>query len=215
MENNENNVITEKKTNEKSVMICAYASLAISVILVLLWICNVGGLTVVTLETFVGVIVALLAIIVTIAIIWQIYNAIEMRNKIEELKRLEGRIKNQEKSLDIFQNETIAHLYEIAAALTYKNDYYSTAFSLCASSLECLLELDYSEEYESIDANLDVMTRIKEELTKDNINADDLEEIKKTNESIISLPNYKFIKDKYEPIYKEVLSKAKKEEGNE
>ena len=65
--------------------ICAYLSLAISVTLLVLWCCDVGGFTVVSLDSFVGVIVALLAIIVTLAIGWQIYNSIELNERIKKL----------------------------------------------------------------------------------------------------------------------------------
>ena len=79
--------------------LCAYISLAISVTLVVLWCCNVGGFTVVSLDSFVGVIVALLAIVVTLAVGWQIYNSIEIKRKIEELNSLERIIKIQDKTL--------------------------------------------------------------------------------------------------------------------
>ena len=67
-----------KKCKIKFSDICAYLALLFSVVTILLWICNVGGFTVVSLDTFVGVIVALLAIIVTFVIGWQIYNAIDI-----------------------------------------------------------------------------------------------------------------------------------------
>lgn len=66
--------------------ICAYVSLTISVILIALWICNVGGFTVVSLDSFVGIIVALLAIIVAFAVAWNIYNGIDLRNEVKEAK---------------------------------------------------------------------------------------------------------------------------------
>ena len=80
--------------------LCAYLSLAISVSLLVLWCCNVGGFTVVSLDSFVGVIVALLAIVVTMAVGWQIYNSIEIKNKIEELKRLKEDILDQESKIE-------------------------------------------------------------------------------------------------------------------
>ena len=64
--------------------ICAFLSLAISVTMLVLWCCNVGGFTVVSLDSFVGVIVALLAIVVTLAVGWQIYNRIDFKNRIKE-----------------------------------------------------------------------------------------------------------------------------------
>lgn len=66
--------------------ICAYVSLTTSVILIALWICNVGGFTVVSLDSFVGIIVALLAIIVAFAVAWNIYNGIDLRNEVKEAK---------------------------------------------------------------------------------------------------------------------------------
>lgn len=66
--------------------VCAYISLAVSVILMAMWICNVGGFTVVSLDSFVGIIVALLAIIVAFAVAWNIYNGIDLKNDVKEAK---------------------------------------------------------------------------------------------------------------------------------
>lgn len=52
-----------------------------------LWITGVFKLSVVSLDSFVGIIVALLAIIVTVVIGWQIINTIEIREKISELEQ--------------------------------------------------------------------------------------------------------------------------------
>ena len=79
--------------------ICAYISLGISITLLVLWCCNVGGFTVVNLDSFVGVIVALLAIVVTLAVGWQIYNSFEIKGKIEELSALKEIINVQEKTI--------------------------------------------------------------------------------------------------------------------
>lgn len=79
--------------------ICAYLSLAVSITIAALWCCNAGGFTVVSLDTFVGVIVALLAIIVTIAVGWQIYNSIELKNKIEELNSLKVEFQKQKDAM--------------------------------------------------------------------------------------------------------------------
>ena len=76
--------------------ICAYLSLAITITILVLWCSNVGGFTVVSLDSFVGVIVALLAIVVTLAIAWQIYNSFELKAKIEELNVLKTKLFMQE-----------------------------------------------------------------------------------------------------------------------
>ena len=85
--------------------ICAYLSLAISITMLVLWCCNVGGFSVVSLDSFVGVIVALLAIVVTLAVGWQIFNSIEIRNRIEKLDALEEKYREHDK-----KNESITLL---------------------------------------------------------------------------------------------------------
>ena len=77
--------------------ICAYMALLFSMVTIVLWICNVGGFTVVSLDSFVGVIVALLAIIVTFVTGWQIYNTIELKEHIKKVDDLNTRFNNLEK----------------------------------------------------------------------------------------------------------------------
>ena len=89
--------------------LCAYISSAISVTLLVLWCCNVGGFTVVSLDSFVGVIVALLTIVVTLAVGWQIYNSIELNERIKSLNTLEERLIKQDKTLKQ-QNNKSNHL---------------------------------------------------------------------------------------------------------
>ena len=86
--------------NRNLAHICAYISLAISITLLVLWCCNVGGFTVVSLDSFVGIIVALLAIVVTLAVGWQIYNSIEIKNQIEELSTLKEKLNIQEHTMN-------------------------------------------------------------------------------------------------------------------
>ena len=72
---------------EKSSLILSAISLVGVVSVWVLWICDSMELSVISLDTFIGVIVALLAIIVTVAIGYQIINAIEVTDEIKQLKR--------------------------------------------------------------------------------------------------------------------------------
>lgn len=63
-----------------------------------LWLFRNFKLSVVSLDTFIGVIVALLAIIFTVVVGWQIINAIEMRDKLAELEKRQN---------DLIENERI------------------------------------------------------------------------------------------------------------
>lgn len=210
MENNENENENGKKRNGKSVMICAYLALAISVILAFLWICNVNGLTVVTLETFVGVIVALLAIIVTIAIIWQIFNVVEIRNRIQDLNKLEDKINNQEKSLEQFKFEISKDLYSIMMVIKRDKNELLIAFLFSLAALDSEIQLDEPDQY---DIFLDFMETLNE-FVGDSVEADKnlMDSIRERNSGLRSRSNYRLIKRRYEPLYDKLMSKVKKAE---
>lgn len=57
------------------------------------------NLSVVSLDTFIGVIVALLAIIFTVIVGWQIINAIEMRDRMAELEKQHNNLVENERIL--------------------------------------------------------------------------------------------------------------------
>ena len=70
-----------------------------------LWMCESIEFSVVSLDSFVGVIVALLAIIVTVAIGYQIINAIEVKDEIKQLKQRQDIIlENEQRLTDNGQN---------------------------------------------------------------------------------------------------------------
>lgn len=79
----------------------------------LFWTIGSFKLSVVGLDTFIGVIVALLAIIVTIILGWQIVNALEVRGKVEELER------RQASMLDIMDglNKSIQNTVKLGSNL--------------------------------------------------------------------------------------------------
>lgn len=79
----------------------------------LLWIMDSLHLAVISLDTFVGVIVALLAIIVTIVLGWQIINALELQGKIKDLE------KSQSSILDIIRalNENVQNSIKLSSNL--------------------------------------------------------------------------------------------------
>lgn len=134
----------ENKENKKWSLahICAYVSFAISVTILVLWCCNAGGFTVVSLDSFVGIIVALLAIVVTIVLGWQIYNAIELKRKIEELDELKDKLSVQEKEIKQ-QSRRSRHLIAVSLAdiAITRND-YMLAFNYLMTSLCYSLALE-------------------------------------------------------------------------
>ena len=135
-----------KKVNWSIVL--SIVAIALVTIMFVLWCCNVGGFSAVSLDTFVGVIVALLAIIVTIAIGWQIWAAMDLKSnftllnkRILEVERLKAKIKVQENNVRLLYLET-QHFNQLAIAESYKNkDEYINAFLFYMSSLKCALGL--------------------------------------------------------------------------
>lgn len=86
------------KTTKLSIILSIVSIVGVLSIL-MLWIFGCFKVSVIDLGTFVGVIVALLAIIVTIVLGWQIINAIEMREKIAELEQRQSVILDNERRL--------------------------------------------------------------------------------------------------------------------
>lgn len=190
--------------------ICAYLSLAISVTLLVLWSCNVGGFTVVNLDSFVGVIVALLAIIVAFVVGWQIYNSIEIKDKIEGLSTLEVRIKEQEKALkqELLKSEhRLSTIYGIEAR---KDECYIDAFRYIIISINASMQLEMPMNIErcltDLEKTCDLITN------GDTYSPNLYKEICKYNDSIRSLSNYSFIQKRYEKIYNDFISRIKVDE---
>lgn len=187
--------------------VCAFLSLAISITLLVLWCCNVGGFTVVSLDSFVGVIVALLAIIVTLAVGWQIYNSIEIKNKIKELSSLEERIKEQEKKfgLELIKSEQrVAYIFGFSAM---KDEDYINAFRYNIIALAHAMKL---EKPNKIIGSLEGLEKMCEKIAGDSTYPSNLyKEIYSRNDSIKKSINYGFIKERYEKIFNSFISKVK------
>lgn len=187
--------------------ICAYLSLAVSVILLVLWCCNVGGFTVVSLDSFVGVIVTLLAIVVTLVVGWQIFNIIEMKDKIEKLNILENKLTKQEETFKQQHYKSQESINFILGCDSLRDEDYKSAFRFYMFSLENSMKLESSSNVEVLLTAIEkTINRIEEETTCTN---DYMFSIQKSNNAIKSSSNYFFIKNQYERIYKTFNSKIK------
>jgi hypothetical protein len=92
-----------------------------------LWIFEVAPKSIVTIDAFMGVCATVMSIIVTIAIGWQIFNVVEVRNtmryleeqqkKVDELhEKLEKKIRYLEYDFDEMKHHTL-HLHAVTLAL--------------------------------------------------------------------------------------------------
>lgn len=134
---------------EKSSLILSAISLVGVVSVWVLWICDSMELSVISLDTFIGVIVALLAIIVTVAIGYQIINAIEVTDEIKQLKQRQDIIIENEQKLVENGNKYAKLAYNLQAGISHGNatsyydkNQYIEAFAFYHSSLSFAIRAD-------------------------------------------------------------------------
>ena len=82
-----------------------------------LWLFGAIKLSVVSLDTFIGVIVALLAIIFTIIIGWQILNTIEIRNWMSQIEQNQNALAENERRLAENDQLHTLEAYNLHAAI--------------------------------------------------------------------------------------------------
>jgi hypothetical protein len=120
--------------NKKSSNKLANCAIVISIIALLicfvtigLWIFEVAPKSIVTIDAYMGVCATVMSVIVTIAIGWQIFNVVEVRNtmryleekqkKVDELhEKLEKKIRYLEYDFDEMKHHTL-HLHAVTLAL--------------------------------------------------------------------------------------------------
>lgn len=120
--------------NKKSFNKLAVCAIVISIIALLicfvtigLWIFEVAPKSIVTIDAYMGVCATVMSVIVTIAIGWQIFNVVEVRNtmryleekqkKVDELhEKLEKKIRYLEYDFDEMKHHTL-HLHAVTLAL--------------------------------------------------------------------------------------------------
>ena len=187
---------------------CAFFSLVLSLAIIGYWICSVKELSVVNLNTFVGVTVALLGMIVTLAIAWQIYNAVEMRRDIKDLNALRSQFENQKQSFEQQIHSSKAQIYYLFGVGAFQSGSMVDSFRFLISTLEHSLQCSrpinisiYLQKMELAAKNIASNTKYAAEL---------YDEVENSNKTIQSLRNYELIKDRYEPIYNMFISKVKK-----
>lgn len=186
-----------KKCKIKFSDICAYMALLFSVVTIVLWICNVGGFTVVSLDSFVGVIVALLAIIVTFVIGWQIYNAIDIKSKLSEIEVIKLDIAKQREVIQELAETTKHESMLIRAQEFYRSKDFINATICAMESLQHCLPL-------KVPSNINLVLQSVEAFASfinTPILAEENEEILKIDKFIRESNNYIFIQVKYEQIF--------------
>lgn len=108
----------------------------------LLWLCDSIKLSVVSLDTFIGVIVALLALIFTISVGYQIINAIEIKRKMKELEQKQDCIDSNYQNYTKLASNLQAGISGSAAELYYAKGEFFEAFVFYHSALYFAITAD-------------------------------------------------------------------------
>lgn len=186
--------------------ICSYVSLALSIILLSLWCCNAGGFQVVNLDSFVAVIVTLLAIIVTIVLGWQIYNTIELKEKMKELDMLKHKLDEQQIEMD-----QLSHKMRHMIGLTWgersiERKSYAAAYYYFIYALKSSLLLKRVVNVDKIHSQ---MQEAAEKITKGAYLIEkQYKDVIKEDKELRTLSNYNLIEDWYEPLFKVFIEKV-------
>lgn len=127
---------------QKLAIILSVIALVGVIFLAVLWIIGDLKLSIVTLDTFIGVSVTMLAILFTIVIGWQIINAIKIREEIKSLEIKHNRIIENEQRLaendKLHTKETYnlhSSICQLTADSSFKQRSYVEAFAFTVFSL--------------------------------------------------------------------------------
>ena len=197
-----------KELNKKAnwALILSVASLVIIVAIIGLWCFKSKEIAVVTLDTYVGVIVALLAIIVTIVLGWQIFNIFELRQKMEEMNALKSQFNEQSEKI-----KKLSLRVEHGMNLTWgdnemSNKNYWLATYYYIKSLNYALAMDFTANIPKIKSALESckgeMNKAKK---KRKISPLMMTKIKCADKEIRGYAAYRCMKDFYDDIYKNFI----------
>lgn len=177
---------------------CAYVALVISLVLLSLWCCNAGGFSVVNLDSFVGVIVALLAIMITIVLGWQIFNSIELKQKIQELDKIKKQFQEQQDTVNQLSIQTYHRMNATWGDISNDRKNYVNAFSYYLVALKYSLSLNEPLNITSLKMRLEFTSKnIKKGMNQDQ---DLYQSVINNDQEIRNSSNYQYIENWYEPM---------------
>lgn len=190
-----------------------YWSLGLSIIAALLSIATIlvciscsSNLSMVSIEGFIGVIVALLAIIVTIVLGWQIYNALEIKEKVKIIDELVSNQKQQEHRCDQMIYNAWHHLSYNSAHMSAQDHDYVSAFRLLHNSLCNSLLLDFPINVEKV--LFDMQSSVEKITGKSPLHKELWEEIDADHKSILQSSSFDCIQKRYLKIYEAFIAKV-------
>ncbi|MBR5332281.1 MAG: hypothetical protein IKV32_03140 [Muribaculaceae bacterium] len=194
---------------EKKSYIISIVALVVSIITLILFFFRVSPNSVVDSNTFISVLVAIIAISVTILVGYQIYNVMELKQSISEYDKLKEEMKETKSKIEYISIEQNEGFHIIQSRL------YSNSINKIDSLLHCVYAIKYSlsvnhkengykwllEQLEKCMLSI-TLTSFGSGIKKDyDEKTNELKKILSTEDILIkSHKNYLYIKDKYEEL---------------
>jgi hypothetical protein len=184
-------------------IILSILALAIVSVLAVLLVCRNVTLSSISLDTFVGVMVAMIGILVTFAVGWQIINALEIKGKLAEIEKLKADINDQREQMHELAESTKHDSMLVRAQAFYRDgDFINATICSMDSLLHCLPL--------KVPSNIHLVLHTTEAFMMD-INkfatVEEKNEILRLDEAIRNADNYIFISENYDRIWRKFIEK--------
>lgn len=165
------------------------------VILAFLWCCRSMSLTAVSLDTFIGVMAAMIGLLVTFAIGWQIINALDIKSKLAEIEKLKGEITEQRTEINklIARSKFDSNVNQ--SYTMHKLGWHHKAFACTLEAIKYGLVLD--DAYEELDVLLANLKVFAVNSQREHCYQSERDMMVAADEAIRKSPKFALIKDKY------------------
>ena len=197
-----------KKLAITSIILFIIACIAISIVMIYI-ICARGDIDMSLGEGVIGIIVALLALIVTIILGWQIYTAIDIKEKIAAIDELQDKQNSQEHRMEQMYYNT-CRIIGCAMAAFGPGEGSVHSFRWLLSALAASLKLDKPIDVEKLLS--DIRKQVKAIKSDTTLEEKYINEINEFNRSIRESAHYTCVASTYETIYREFEQKVKAEQ---
>ena len=170
------------------------------VVLAVVMVCQNVSLSNVSLDTFIGVMVTMIGILVTFAVGWQIINALEIKSKLAEIEKIKADVNTQQSNIDKIADRIA---YDAAVNRSYtlhKIGKHIKVFACTLEAIEHCLQIDEYEDLNTLLHNLHVFALHSHTM---HCYKSDSEAMAISDDNIRKSPKYPLIKDKYEDAIKE------------
>lgn len=165
------------------------------VILAILWCCRSMSLTAVSLDTFIGVMAAMIGLLVTFAIGWQIINALDIKSKLAEIENLKGEITEQRTEINRLVTRSKFDSNVNQSYTMHKLGWHHKAFACTLEAIKYGLVLD--DAYEELDVLLANLKVFAVNSQREHCYQSERDMMVAADDAIRKSPKFALIKDKY------------------